>query len=186
MTQSDLPHCPRLLAGALRPLPPAPLGLALTAFSRHLSNRHDGLLRRLGEYASAKVLIDPTDLPFVLLMAPDEGPRVTAYRRGRAPAADARIAGPLSALIGMIHGRYDGDALFFSRDLVVEGDTSAVLALRNALDDAELDLADALTPSGPLGWVVKRGVGLAERLSGLSLHRVDQPLHASMTGEGLQ
>lgn len=174
MSDSDLPRCPRPIARALRPLPPLPLGLALSALSRRLSARHPGMLRRLGDYADRAVLIDPTDLPFVLRMEPSTGPRITAHRRGHAPEAAARIAGPLSALTGMLHGRYDGDALFFSRDLVIEGDTEVVLALRNALDDAELDLAAELAAlAGPLGPLVRRGVTLAERASGLSLHRED-------------
>lgn len=174
MTDSELPYCPRPIARALWPLPTAPLTLALTAFSRRLSARHPGLLRRLGEHAAQAVLIDPTDLPFVLRLEPLEGPRITVHRRGRAPAAAARIAGPLSALTGMLHGRYDGDALFFSRDLTIEGDTEVVLALRNALDDAELDLGGELaTLAGPFGAMVRRGVALAERASGLSLHRAE-------------
>ena len=174
MTDSDLPRCPRPIARALRPLPPAPLGLALTALSRRVSARHPGMLRRLGDYADRAVLIDPTDLPFVLRMEPAAGPRITAHRRGRAPEAAARIAGPLSALTGMLHGRYDGDALFFSRDLVIEGDTEVVLALRNALDDAELDLGGELAAlAGPCGALVRRAVAVAERASGLSLHRED-------------
>ena len=64
-----------------------------------------------------------------------------ALRRDERSHWDARIAGPLAALIGLVHGAYDGDALFFSRDLVIEGDTAAVLALRNAIDNEELDLA---------------------------------------------
>jgi predicted lipid carrier protein YhbT len=52
---------------------------------------------------------------------------------------DARIAAPLIVLLGMIDGTYDGDALFFSRHLVIEGDTGASLALRNAIENAELD-----------------------------------------------
>lgn len=174
MSDTDLPRCPRLIAAALTPLPPAALGPALTAFSRRLSARHEGMLRRLGDYAAHAVLLDPTDLPFVLHLQPSAGPRLTAHRRGRAPAAAARIAGPLSALTGMLHGRYDGDALFFSRDLTIEGDTAVVLALRNALDDAELDLGEELAVlAGPLGAPVRRGLALAERLSGLSLHRTD-------------
>ena len=55
------------------------------------------------------------------------------------------------ALLGLIDGSYDGDALFFSRDLVVEGDVEAVLALRNAIDDAGVDLvADTAALFGPL------------------------------------
>lgn len=42
----------------------------------------------------------------------------------------------------MVDGRYDGDALFFTRDLRVEGDTEAIVCLRNALDDVEGSVAD--------------------------------------------
>ncbi len=74
----------------------------------------------------------------------------------------------------MLHGRYDGDALFFSRDLMIEGDTEVVLALRNALDDAELDLgAELAAMAGPLKGAVRRALALAERATGLSLHRAD-------------
>lgn len=174
MTQTDLPRCPPLIARALRPLPPLPLGVALSALSRRLSARHAGLLRRMGDYANHAVLIDPTDLPFVLRLEPAAGPRLTAHRRGAAPAAAARIAGPLSALTGMLHGRYDGDALFFSRDLMIEGDTEVVLALRNALDDAEVDVgAELAALAGPLGGAVRRALALAERATGLSLHRAE-------------
>jgi predicted lipid carrier protein YhbT len=68
--------------------------------------------------------------------------------------------------MGLIDGSYDGDALFFSRDLVVEGDVEAVLALRNAIDDAGVDLvADTAALFGPLG-------PLGERLLGGALLRL--------------
>ncbi|NIR58454.1 MAG: sterol-binding protein, partial [Gammaproteobacteria bacterium] len=60
---------------------------------------------------------------------------IRALRRRLVPECDATIAGPMSAFLGMMHGEIDGDALFFSRDISVDGDTSAVLALRNAIDD---------------------------------------------------
>jgi predicted lipid carrier protein YhbT len=51
----------------------------------------------------------------------------------------------------MVEGRLDGDALFFSRDLSIEGDVEAVVALRNAIDGEGLNiLQDAVAPLGPL------------------------------------
>lgn len=62
--------------------------------------------------------------------------------------------------MGLIDGSYDGDALFFSRDLVVEGDIEAVIALRNAIDDAGVDLvADTAALLGPLGPLGERLLG---------------------------
>ena len=42
----------------------------------------------------------------------------------------------------MVDGQLDGDALFFTRKLVVEGDTEAVVCLRNAIDDVEGSIAE--------------------------------------------
>ena len=177
MTAPTLPHLPRPLALAARPLPLAPLSLALSALTRQLAARHPGLLRRLGEHAGRRFLLDLTDLPFVLLLEPGgAAPRVSAHRRHRAPAHDSRIAGPVAAFLGMMHGSMDGDALFFSRDLVIEGDTAAALALRNAIDDAEVDLAEELNRlAGPLALLLRRLLPRVERISGLALHRMDGP-----------
>ncbi len=166
-----LPLLPRLPASALRWAPLAPLSMTLTSFTRRLSTRHPGLFRRLGTYDQARFVLDPTDLPVSMLLEACGGrPRLHLSRRKL--DGDARIAGPLSGLLGLVHGAYDGDALFFSRDLVIEGDTAAVLALRNAIDDAELDLsAEAQALSGPFAAQVKRLITLAEAKTGVALSR---------------
>jgi predicted lipid carrier protein YhbT len=138
------PPVPPLLALALRPLPLAPLQPVLALLTRRIGERYPGLYERLGPHAGKRFGIQPTDLPFAFVLEPDPArPAATAVRR--LPAGlDARILGPLSGLIGMAEGTLDGDALFFSRTLVVEGDVEAVLALRNAIDDARIDLVGTL------------------------------------------
>lgn len=170
---APLPRLPRALGLAALPLPLPPLNLFLGAVTRRMARAHPVMLRRLGDHAARRFLIDPVDLPWVLLLHPAEA-AMTAHRRTRPPAHDARIAGPLSAFLAMMHGAEDGDALFFSRDLAVEGDTAAVLALRNAMDDAELDLTEELAAmSGPLAQPLRRALARAETTTGLALHRVD-------------
>ena len=170
-TAVQLPHLPHLPALALRGLPLVPLTLMLQGFARRMARRHPALFKRLGDYNSARYVLDPTDLPLTLLLEPRGGhPRLQLSRRPQ--LGDARIAGPLAALLGMVHGAYDGDALFFSRDLLIEGDTAAVLALRNAIDDAELDLAgEAAALSGPLATQIRRLIDLAEQKTGVALSR---------------
>lgn len=117
----------------------------LTQVLCRIADSHPAIFTRLGPYQSSRFLIDLTDMPVRLLMAPQDR-RITAHRHGRtAPAHDAQIRGPIRAFLAMLHGREDGDALFFSGMLEIAGDTSAVLALRNALDDAELDLTQELS-----------------------------------------
>jgi predicted lipid carrier protein YhbT len=182
MTNLTLPHLPRPLALAAKAMPLAPLSLLLTRLARQLMRRNPGLQRRLGENARCRFLLDLTDLPFLLLLEPGGAtPRVSAISRLRPPAHDTRIAGLTSAFLGMLHGSLDGDALFFSRDLVIEGDTAAGLALRNAIDDAELDLAAELSVMlKPLDPLLACTLPSVERLSGLALHRMDRPAGAPL------
>lgn len=166
------PFSPVLLAGlAARPLPAAALQPALAMAMRTLRRRHPGLFDRLSSVGAPSFLIAPVDLPFAFLLETDpDRPRLRALsaKGAETQAASATIRGPLMTLIDLAEGRLDGDALFFSRDLVVEGDTEAVVALRNAIDDAEIDLiGDLLSALGPLAGPARLALngmtGLAAR-----------------------
>jgi predicted lipid carrier protein YhbT len=171
----DIPRLPQIFACGVKLAPLTPLRFACDRLIANLARRRPHMFERLGEHATKTVTIDPTDLPLVFRLSPDpRRPRLEALRA--AGVSDARIAGPLAALIGLVHGAYDGDALFFSRDLVIEGDTGLVVALRNAIDNEEIDLAaEAGFLLGPLAaWVAKplnRATRLAERLTGVALSR---------------
>ena len=133
----------------------APLALIqpiLGHIASHVAKDRPELYARLGVHARKRFLIDPTDLPFVLVLSPEvKLPKLRAYRRYENPAHDACIAGKFFILLDMIDGSLDGDALFFSRDLRVSGDTEAVVALRNALDDFEGSALDSVVNAfGPL------------------------------------
>ncbi len=174
-----VPALPPPLALLLKPLPLLPLRLILQRAAESVVRRRPGLCARLEEHAEKLFLIDPIDCPFVfrLRLHPDR-PMIEPRRREEAGSWDARIAGVFAALLGMVHGAYDGDALFFSRDLLIEGDTEAVLALRNALDDAEIDLSTEIAAAfGPAGGAAERVVRIvspAFRAAGVALKRTDE------------
>lgn len=148
----NAPLLPALLTRAMRILPTQPLELALGRLTKSIAQRHPELFDRLGEHSCKAIGIAPTDVPVIFVLMPDrESPRVEVRRQDAAPACDAVIFGPIFALIDMAEGRLDGDALFFSRDIRIEGDVEAVLALRNALDGEGLDLiGEAAAPLGML------------------------------------
>ena len=174
---TSIPLFPALAAKLMQPLPLFPLRLAAQKVVDSVAARHPGLFARLGDQAGKTFLLDPTDLPFAFLLRPrQEKPEIDVVKRGEAAAWEAHIAGPFAALLGMLHGTMDGDALFFSRDIVIEGDTEAVLALRNALDDAEIDILGEVTAIlGPLGPAMEAALRhvtpLAERATGVALTR---------------
>lgn len=162
---------------ALPPLAAPALGQALTRVLRRIAQRHPAILSRLGPWQNARFLIDMTDGPVLLLIEP-AARRITALpRHRRAPDSDAGITGSIAAFLAMLHGREDGDALFFSGALEISGDTSAVLALRNALDDAELDLTEELASWSrpPFDRWLRRASNRLASASGYALSR-EEPL----------
>lgn len=109
----------------------------------HVAKRRPELFERLGNHMSKSFVIDPTNMPFAFLLCPNpKNPQLRAYRRTSLPRHDACIAGTFLTLLDMTDGSLDGDALFFSRALSIEGDTEAVVALRNALDDLDGSIID--------------------------------------------
>jgi O2-independent ubiquinone biosynthesis accessory factor UbiT len=158
-----LTRLPVLWGLVLRPLPLLPLQLALQSVVRFIAMRQPALRDRLQSIAGSRIGIDPSDLPFSIVLEPHTSTiALTVVRNLRPETAAARIRGPFLALLGLIDGTYDGDALFFSRDIIIEGDVEAVLALRNAIDDAEINLADETVACvGSLSFTASRVVRYA-------------------------
>jgi predicted lipid carrier protein YhbT len=142
-----------LLLGAV---PLALIQPILDRIASHVARARPELFARLGSQSGKRFLIDPTDLPFVFVLIPDpREPTLTAHRRSETPAHDAAIAGTFFRLLDMVDGELDGDALFFTRDLQVEGDTEAVVTLRNAIDDIDGGVMDSVLGSfGPFAGPV--------------------------------
>jgi predicted lipid carrier protein YhbT len=156
-SSGHLPAIPSLFATAMRPLPLLPLQLVLAGFARRVWRRNPALFDRLGEHADARFGIKPIDLPFAAIV--QTTPPFLALVPDLPRAIDIRISSTLANLLALAEGRVDGDALMFSRELIIEGNVEAVLALRNAIDGAQLDLAAEISSLfGPLREPAKRAL----------------------------
>ncbi len=141
------PLSPVLLLGlALHVAPRALLDFALSDALRCAERRYPRVFERLAELGDARFLIDPIDLPIRFLLRLSEGcPALSLAPEGDMdPPPDAAVRGPLVDLLALLEGRLDGDALFFSRQLTVEGDTEKVLVLRNAIEGDEVNVVELL------------------------------------------
>ena len=156
----------------LRFLPLPLLQPILSLIGTQVAKHQPDVFLRLGPHASKTFIIDPTDIPFLLVLKPrPEAPSLSARRRNDAPYCHARIAGTFLNLFDLIDGSLDGDALFFSRELRVTGDTEAVVALRNALDDVDGGVVESITRAfGPLSPVAAMTVTYLRRLGGRGKH----------------
>lgn len=148
---SILHRLPKFL---LRPVPVAAYKPFLQFAMDAVLKEYPHLFERMEDYSDKLILMNPTDFPFVLVLSPDPlMPSLNAYKSENDCLYDASITGTLSTFMAMLDGKLDGDALFFSRDLTIEGETECVIALRNTLDDAGPDvfgaIANALGPFAP-------------------------------------
>lgn len=155
----------------MRPLPLLPLQLVLGGFLQRIWRRNPAIFDRLGEHSSARFGIKPTDLPFAFVV--EAAPPRLSVVRDLPRNLDARISASFANLLALLEGKVDGDALMFSRELVIGGDIEAVLALRNAVDDAQLDLVAELSALfGPMGGPARHVLEMARKsLTGTSGRR---------------
>ncbi len=166
--QGELPYLMRLLAA---PSGVLPLGFLLTRSLRDLARRKPHLFERLGEHCQTPFFIDPTDLNYAFVIVPDAASAdVKMVGKKDTELGEVVVRGPLLSLLGLLDGTFDGDALFFSRSIAVSGKVDALLALRNAIEDAELKPSDFIGLGGSIGSVadsiVLNTVSFARRLAG--------------------
>ena len=84
--------------------------------------------------------------------------------RPAAHAPDLTISGALYDFLALATRREDSDTLFFSRRVVMAGDTALGLELKNWLDGTDLDALGGPLP--PLLRVMNNLLGAYERLGG--------------------
>ena len=153
--ETMLPTFMQLLPSAVA----LPLGPLLTMSLRSFARRRPDLFERLGEYCRASYLIAPTDLSFAFLVIPDGASSlVRVMTRDASQVSDVVVRAPIMTLLGILDGTLDGDALFFQRALSISGRTEAVVALRNAIDNAELHPSDLLGLTGRAGRIADEAV----------------------------
>ena len=122
-----------------------PVELALTMALRRAARLRPEVFDRLGPVRDLAIIIAPSELPVAFRLEPRAAlGRVTVVRKSDTGPCAACISGPLAELLGLFDGSLDADAAFFGRRIDVEGDTGAVVALHNALEAADMSLADLL------------------------------------------
>lgn len=131
-------------------LPPAPrfmVQLAVSRIVKAAAMQFPAFFDRLGRFHDVAYLIDPVDLSFMVILKLQQGNPTAQVLRRRVnipqPHYDACVAASLTDLLGLLNGTLDSDALFFARRLLIEGDTTAVVTLRNALDNMDSDILAA-------------------------------------------
>ena len=190
MSNGTVRSFPPFVARVTRHLPLLPLERLISEVANRVAQQHPEFFDRLDDYAKKSFVIVPTDLDWVAsLTFHNEKVQLRLSRSLETFAnRDVTVTAPFLTLVSLLDGEEDGDALFFSRDLTIEGDTEAVLALRNALDDAEIDFVHECSAiAGPLGRPLEAGgkkmIALLKKSPFMQGNESDTaPTHGTMDG----
>ena len=152
---------PSLLARAFIGATPKPaLDLGAAALLAAMRRNHPHLFAVLAEQRQTRILVALTDPPRrFLLQYGGAAPSLRVVDDAADVAADAELRGGLEAMMALLEARVDGDALFFTRELAVSGDTAAVVTLRNILDRETINVLDeASSLFGPLKRMARAAI----------------------------
>ena len=139
-----LPECPPMLASVLAKLPAFPgsaiLATALNAgLARHLPPDVAALMTR----RTFRIHVRDARLAFDFTWT---GARFAPLARQPQPDLTISASGP--DFLRMARREEDPDTLFFSRRLIMEGDTELGLVVKNTLDALELPVLELLSRFG--------------------------------------
>lgn len=144
-----------------RAIPHKIIQKALDYALEKMFTKYPRIFQKVAEEGDFSYLIRPTDLPFnFYLVMSANAPVLTLEPKTYEPQASATITATLANLLSMLEGRLDGDAAFFSKTLVVEGSTVAIVSLRNAIESENINTLEDLTSDLKLiGPWAKKGIG---------------------------
>ena len=134
-----------LAAATLSLIPGQVLARLTILLNRAMRRRHPRLVANFARLDPAVVHVFPADMPHRFAIAFGGGKMDVSVLLDAAPKPpDAEIRGNLMALIDLLEGRIDGDAMFFSREIEITGSTAVIVALRNTLDREEILITDEI------------------------------------------
>lgn len=170
---------------AVRALPSGTLALWTEAAAAWAFRCRPELGERLAGFSGRRLLVQITDLRLALTVDLTPGvPRIALIPAAAAVVgdADAVVSVTFSDSLALLEGRVDGDALFFLGRLRFRGDTETILAVRNALEDARLNLEELGAGAfGPLAPMVRPMIRAALMVCA-RLDRTFQPSAAPTPG----
>ncbi|NQY43579.1 MAG: SCP2 sterol-binding domain-containing protein [Legionellales bacterium] len=132
-----------LMSSLTSPLIPRPLiQKTIDILTNSFVEMHPNVIQRMAEFSPAIMILDPIDLPFSFLTEFTKNDlKIIIVDDDKYMGNDiTKISAPIGFFLNMLEGEKDGDALFFSRQLTVEGDTTIIVALRNILEAESVNI----------------------------------------------
>lgn len=135
-----------LLKGVLNKIPFPFIQVLLNYSLKKMHAKYPRVFAKVAEKEETSFLIIPLDLPFNFYLIINKNyPSLTVEEKDCNLTPSATIKATLFNLLSMFEGKLDGDAAFFSKSLVIEGSTAAIVALRNAIDSENINVVKDLT-----------------------------------------
>lgn len=106
--------------------------------------QHPRVISKMAKFTPCRMVLIPIDMPFCFFVefTPDDLNINIIDNNAFSGDNLTCIKSSLELFVKMLEGNLDGDALFFSRKLSIEGDTTSIVALRNILEAESINIKD--------------------------------------------
>lgn len=135
-----------LLGFFIKKIPVPVIQFFLNYSMQKMHKKYPRIFEKFDNSTDNTFLIIPTDLPFNFKLTIDpQHPTLKLVNNNYDETVSASIKASIENLLKMFEGNLDGDAAFFSKELIIEGSTAAIVTLRNAIDSEEIDVINDLS-----------------------------------------
>jgi predicted lipid carrier protein YhbT len=126
---------------AISILPSHLVNNAIAIILNNINRSHPNLMRRLSALNGKTLLFIPTDTAYNFLAHMQNDRFCLQYiSRNKITETSVRVTGRIIDLFKIVQGQCDADALFFSREIEIEGDVEAIVILRNAIESENINI----------------------------------------------
>lgn len=123
----------------------------LDLLSSRINHLYSKLIFRLKPLENKIIIYKPTFSEKFLKMTILNGKiRIKIGTANDVKNADVKISCEIIDLLKLSEGEVDGDALFFSRNIVIEGNAEILVLLRNALENEGLEFRNIISPKNAI------------------------------------
>lgn len=123
----------------------------LDLLSSRINHLYSKLIFRLKALENKIIIYKPTFSEKFLKMTILNGKiRIKIGTANDVKNADVKISCEIIDLLKLSEGEVDGDALFFSRNIVIEGNAEILVLLRNALENEGLEFRNIISPKNAI------------------------------------
>ena len=123
--------------------------IGISKLTKLFIDKHPRVIKKMSQFSPSRMVLVPLDMPFDFFVEfSNESLQINIIDKNTYLGKNlTKITASIDVFVKMLEGNLDGDALFFSRKLIIEGETTIIVALRNILEAENVNIKNDIKKS---------------------------------------